>query len=206
MLKHPPLQFQQSHTESSNIVASKMPWWGRTKQDSKKKHTNLFDGGQPRKYHPKPRVSEEDGSSRASRYSVDVVSEAGSGSGVGSRSPSPSSPSKHSQGQPLPLPCAPPLKKVIERTYSGSQLAPYQHQTQPTLNHAPSMPLPSPTQVQARSAEGTPEVEYASGSVSSVSSLGSVDVVDPWQPGRVSNLRPTQEVEPPEPLRPATSQ
>ncbi|KAG0623271.1 hypothetical protein M758_3G161200 [Ceratodon purpureus] len=185
-----------------------MPWWPRSKDKKGQKPTTggLFDGGQTRRY----RRREEDGSSKNSRHSLDLVSEAGSGSGVGSRSPSPSSPSnsrgRHSRGQPLPLPCAPPSLKPVERTYSGSQLPTAQNQSTSMLHHAPSLPslpLPSLTQV-GRPMESTVEVDYQSGSVSSVSSLGSVEVADLRQ-GRVSNLRPVQqESEPSEQLRPVS--
>lgn len=181
-----------------------MPWWPRS--NSKKGHQKptqgLFDGGRPR-----GGPWQDDGSSKNSRHSLDLVSDAGSGSGKGSRSPSPSSPSnnssskgggRHSRGQPLPLPCAPPMKPM-ERTYSASQLPNSQTQSPTVLHHAPSMPLPSPTQL-ARM-ESTAEVDYPSGSVSSVSSLGSADV-DPRQQARVSNLRPTQEPEPFDQTRP----
>ena len=197
-----------SHFQSAIVAALKMPWWPRSKDKKGQKPTTggLFDGGQTRRY----RRREEDGSSKNSRHSLDLVSEAGSGSGVGSRSPSPSSPSnsrgRHSRGQPLPLPCAPPSLKPVERTYSGSQLPTAQNQSTSMLHHAPSvpsLPLPSLTQV-GRPMESTVEVDYQSGSVSSVSSLGSVEVADLRQ-GRVSNLRPVQqESEPSEQLRPVS--
>lgn len=177
-----------------------MPWWAKSKDKKGQKPATggLFDGGRHRR-------REDDGSSRNSRHSLDLVSEAGSGSGVGSRSPSPSSPSnsrgRHSRGQPLPLPCA-PLIKPMDRTYSGNQLPPAQSQSPSMLHHAPSLPLPPLSQV-GRPMESTAEVDYPSGSVSSVSSLGSVEVADPRQ-GRVSNLRPMQqEAEPQEQFRPA---
>ena len=185
-----------------------MPWWPRSKdskKDRQKPTTGLYDGSQPRR--PWPRA-EDDGSSKNSRHSLDLVSDTGSGSGKGSRSPSPSSPNnnssskgRHSRGQPLPLPCAPPMK-LMERTYSAGQLSNSQNQSNSALHHAPSMPLPSPTQL-ARM-ESTAEVDFPSGSVSSVSSLGSVEVADPRQQARVSNLRPTQETEPPDQLRPVS--
>jgi hypothetical protein len=188
----------------------KMPWWGRTKQDSKKKSIaegGVFDAGQRPRYPRQPkRIAEDDGSSRASRKSLDVASEPGSASGVGSRSPSPSSPSNEccpGPGQPLPLPCAPPRKKGMEYVQSGTQSVSTRLQVT-ALRHAPSMPLPSPTQVQPRPVvESSGEVD--SGSVSSASSLGSIDAVDQWQPGRVSNLRPLQD-DPPEQPHPSTSQ
>jgi hypothetical protein len=186
-------------------IASKMPWFSRSKDSKKgqKPTTGLYDGNQPRR--PWPRA-EDDGRSKNSRHSLDLVSDAGSGSGKGSRSPSPSSPNnnssskgRHSRGQPLPLPCA-PLVKPMERTYSAGQLPNSQNHSVSTLPHAPSMPLPSPL----TRMESTTEVDYPSGSVSSVSSLGSVEVVDPRQQARVSNLRPTQEPEAPEQLRPVS--
>ncbi len=188
----------------------KMPWWGRTKQDSKKKSIaegGVFDAGQrPRYPRQTKRIAEDDGSSRASRKSLDVASEPGSASGVGSRSPSPSSPSNEccpGPGQPLPLPCAPPRKKGIEYGQSGTQSVSTRLQVT-AFRHAPSMPLPSPTQVQPRPVvESSGEVD--SGSVSSASSLGSIDAVDQWQPGRVSNLRPLHD-DPPEQPHPSTSQ
>nr|XP_024382607.1 mitogen-activated protein kinase kinase kinase YODA-like isoform X2 [Physcomitrium patens] len=179
-----------------------MPWFSRSK-DKKKPTTGggLFDG----RRHRRSRAGDEDGSSKNnSRHSLDLVSEAGSGSGKCSRSPSPSSPSnsrgRHSHGQPLPLPCAPPMKPV-ERTYSGNQLPSAQTTS---LHHAPSLPLPSPTQV-VRPMESPAEADYISGS-SSVSSLGSVEVAD-VRHGRPmptnSNLRPMQqESEPLDQLRP----
>ncbi|XP_024358117.1 mitogen-activated protein kinase kinase kinase YODA isoform X2 [Physcomitrium patens] len=182
-----------------------MPWWPISSKDSKKGKkpttSGLFDGGSGHSRSPKPRAKEDNGSSKCnSPYSLDLASEAGSGSGVGSRSPSPSSPihnskRRHSQGQPLPLPCAPPTKSV-GRAYSEVQLPNVQNQWGSLLHHAASMPLPSPAQVGLMD-----NGDYPSGSVSSASSLGSVEV-DPRQQGRASHLRPLQEPEPPEQLRP----